>query len=200
MGTERSSEGSGPEPERSRMDCAGESDAGAEMCPGPADSSLAAELLSSRACTSVSSRAVGLEEEERRDHGIFGRDLARLVLAYPQVDTATRETLAIHAFLDSLAGPAIEMRLHVIKGRPRTMLHVTGARTGYGGKVRKIEEDNPPQQLCKDLRDLGEAAKKLEQRFREETAASRGPLQETKKSQAEFGEREQRVRETTMRG
>ena len=48
---------------------------------------------------------------------VLGRDIARLVqLAYPQADMATRETLSINAFLDALPDPAIETRLHVIKG------------------------------------------------------------------------------------
>ena len=140
--------------------------------------------------------------KRKRDESMaeLGRDLARLVqLAYPQADPTTRETLAINAFLDALPGPAIETRLHVIKGRPRTLqeavayateidavLQATGVRTGQGGRVRKVEEDSPPQRYSKDLRDLAEAVKKLEQRFKEKTAASRGPRQEAKKSKAEI--------------
>ena len=53
---------------------------------------------------------------------MLGRDIARLTrLAYPTADQATRETIAINAFLDSFPGPAIEIRLHVIKGHPRTL-------------------------------------------------------------------------------
>ena len=52
----------------------------------------------------------------------LGRDIVRLVnLAYPQSVMATRETLSINAFLDALRGPAIETRLHIIKGRPRML-------------------------------------------------------------------------------
>ena len=80
-------------------------------------------------------------------------DLGRLVqLAYPQADTATRETLALNAFLDTRPGPAIETQIHVIKGRPRTLqevlacateidavLQVTDARTGYGEKSERLK-------------------------------------------------------------
>ena len=60
----------------------------------------------------------------------LGRDIVRLVnLAYPQADVATRETLSINAFLDALLGPAIETRLHVIKGRPRTLQEVVAYAT-----------------------------------------------------------------------
>ena len=53
---------------------------------------------------------------------VLGRDIARLTrLAYPNADQVTRETIGINAFLDSLPGPAIEIRLHVMKGRPDTL-------------------------------------------------------------------------------
>ena len=52
----------------------------------------------------------------------LGRDIARLVrLAYPTADLATREVIGINAFLEALPGPASEMKLHVIKGRPRSL-------------------------------------------------------------------------------
>ena len=50
------------------------------------------------------------------------RDVTRMVgLAYQQAEMATRKTSVIHAFLDALPGPAIETRLHVIKGRLCTL-------------------------------------------------------------------------------
>ena len=52
----------------------------------------------------------------------LGREIAKLVRqAYPTADAATRETLGINSFLEALPGPASEMKLHVIKGRPRTL-------------------------------------------------------------------------------
>ena len=109
----------------------------------------------------------------------LGRDIARLVnLAYPQADVATRETLSINAFLDALLGPAIETRLHVIKGRPRTLqeavayateidavLQATRMRPSHWGQVRKIEEDNSLAGVLRDLKSFEEAMKKLEQRL-----------------------------------
>ena len=52
----------------------------------------------------------------------LGREIAKLVrLAYPTADQATREVIGINAFLEAIPGPASEMKLHVIKGRPRTL-------------------------------------------------------------------------------
>ena len=52
----------------------------------------------------------------------LGRDIARMVrFAYPTADDGTRETIGINAFLDALPGSAMEIRLHVVKGRPRTL-------------------------------------------------------------------------------
>ena len=52
----------------------------------------------------------------------LGRDIAKLVrLAYPTADVNTREVIGINAFLEALPGPASEMKLHVIKGRPRNL-------------------------------------------------------------------------------
>ena len=52
----------------------------------------------------------------------LGREIAKLVrLAYPTADAATREVIGINSFLEALPGPAAEMKLHVIKGRPRNL-------------------------------------------------------------------------------
>ena len=52
----------------------------------------------------------------------LGRDVAKLVrLAYPMADAATREVIGINSFLEALPGPASEMKLHIIKGRPCTL-------------------------------------------------------------------------------
>ena len=60
----------------------------------------------------------------------LGRDVAKLVrLAYPTADPATREVIGINSFLDALPGPASEIKLHVIKGRPRTLQEATAHAT-----------------------------------------------------------------------
>ena len=52
----------------------------------------------------------------------LGRDVAKLVrLAYPTADAATRGVISINSFLEGLPGPASEIKLHVIKGRPCTL-------------------------------------------------------------------------------
>ena len=53
----------------------------------------------------------------------LGRDVARLIrLAFPTADLATREMVGINAFLDAIPGPAIEVRLNVLRGHPTTLL------------------------------------------------------------------------------
>ena len=50
----------------------------------------------------------------------LSRDVAKLVrLVYLTADTATREVIGIYAFLEALPGPTSEMKLYVIKGRPK---------------------------------------------------------------------------------
>ena len=52
----------------------------------------------------------------------LGRDIARLVrYAYPTADNNTREIIGVNAFLDALPGSALEIRLHVAKGKPDTL-------------------------------------------------------------------------------
>ena len=130
----------------------------------------------------------------------LGRDIARLVnLAYPQADMATRETLSINAFLDALPGPAIETRLHVIKGRPRTLqeavayateidavLQATGMRASDRGQVRKVEEDISLAGVSRDLKNLAEAMKKIEQRLDGQTPRYGGQQPMVRKNQGEF--------------
>lgn len=112
----------------------------------------------------------------------LGRDVARLVrLAYPTADAATREIVGINSFLDALPGPALEMKLHVIKGRPRTLqeavAHATevdavmaadSRRIGRRGEVREVtpvvgEEDKLAslERQCAELKRLTEDLKKL---------------------------------------
>ena len=53
----------------------------------------------------------------------LGRDISRISrLAYPTADQATRETIGINAFLDAIPGPAVEIRLNVVRGHPATIL------------------------------------------------------------------------------
>lgn len=78
----------------------------------------------------------------------LGRDIARLTrLAYPTADQGTRETISINAFLDSLPGPAMEIRLHVIKGHPNSLqeavayameVDVILESQGYSGKRSNV--------------------------------------------------------------
>ena len=52
----------------------------------------------------------------------LGRDVAKLVRwAYPTADVAIREVIGINSFLEALPGHASEMKLHIIKGIPRTL-------------------------------------------------------------------------------
>lgn len=91
----------------------------------------------------------------------LGRDIARLVrLAYPTADVNTRETIGINAFLDALPGSALEIRLHVVKGRPLTLQQAIAyamevdavleaeARRGHAprrGNVRMVSDDEALQ-------------------------------------------------------
>ena len=103
-----------------------------------------------------------LKSRKRRQDELMvelGRDIARLVqLACPQADMATRETLLINAFLEALPGPAIETRLHVIKGRLHTLqeavayateidavLQASGLKTSYEGKYEELMMRTIPQ-------------------------------------------------------
>lgn len=110
----------------------------------------------------------------------LSRDIARLTrLAYPNADMATRETIAINAFLDSFPGPAIEMRLHVIKGHPTTLqeavayaLEVDALLETHGthskrSNVRSVEEASEAPKT--ELQMLAEAFKKLERKVEEMT-------------------------------
>jgi hypothetical protein len=100
----------------------------------------------------------------------LGRDIAKLVrLAYPTADIATREVIGINSFLDALPGPASEMKLHVIKGRPRTLQEAVAHATEVDavieaesrrnqrkrGEVRVVTEADEKmqklEQLCKEL-------------------------------------------------
>ena len=52
----------------------------------------------------------------------LGWDIGRMVyFAYPTAINGTRETTGINALLDAFLGSATEIRLHMVKGRPRTL-------------------------------------------------------------------------------
>ena len=97
-----------------------------------------------------------LKARKRRPHESLvdlGRDIARLTrLAYPAADPATRETIGINAFLDSMPGPAIEIRLHVIKGHPTTLQEAVA----YAMEVDVILESQAPSSKRSNVRTLGD--------------------------------------------
>ena len=118
----------------------------------------------------------------------LGRDVARLVrLAYPTADVATREVIGINTFLESLPGPATEMRLHVIKGRPRSLQEAvahatevdavieadnrkTSRKRGDVRMVRSSEEESVPEtmgveKLKKELEKTQNELKEVQMRF-----------------------------------
>jgi len=114
----------------------------------------------------------------------LGRDIARLVrLAYPMADQGTREAIGINAFMDAMPGPAIEIRLHVIRGQPQTLqqavahamevdaLLETSKPQGPSrrAQVQKVEEEDlGDRQLDargKELAAMAEAFKSLEKRL-----------------------------------
>ena len=77
------------------------------------------------------------------------RDIAKLVrLAFPFADTPTREVTGINAFFEALPGPASEMKLYVIKGRPcnlqEAVAHVTEVDV-------VVEVDNRKERQCKSV-------------------------------------------------
>ena len=110
---------------------------------------------------------------------------------------ATRETLSINAFLDALPGQAIETRLHVIKGRPRTLqeavaysteidaiLQATRMRLSNQGQVWKIK-DNSLAGVSRDQKSLAVAMKKLEQRLNSQTSRYGGQQPTARRDQGE---------------
>ena len=119
---------------------------------------------------------------------LLGRDIARLTrLAYPAADQVTRETIAINAFLDALPGPAIEIRLHVMKGHPKTLQQAIA----YAMEVDTIMEsqgvtpkrsnvrmvgDSPSSDTEEEIQKLSELVRKLQQRL-DDCEKSRQELQ-----------------------
>ena len=106
----------------------------------------------------------------------LGRDIARLVrLAYPQADQATKETIGINALMDALPGPAIETRLHVLRGQPETLqeaiafaMEVDSVIESSGSKgpvrrgVNQVDSERPGKEGKSELKLMAEALQKLE--------------------------------------
>ena len=83
----------------------------------------------------------------------LGREIAKLVrLAYPTADAATKEVVGINAFLDALPGPAADMKLHVIKGRPRTLQEAVAHAT----EVDAVIQAEGRKSQKRDVRMVGE--------------------------------------------
>ena len=83
----------------------------------------------------------------------LGRDIAKLVrLAYPTADAATKEVVGINIFLDALPGPAADMKLHVIKGRPRTLQEAVAHATEVDAVIQAEGRKLPRR----DVRMVGE--------------------------------------------
>ena len=115
----------------------------------------------------------------------LGRDVANLVrLAYPTPDAATREVIGINSFLEALPGPASKMKLHVIKGRPRTVQEAAAQATEVDmiepeswktswrrGGVRMVEPAD--EELLKE--DLVQTRKELKEAQREVKPKRSGP-------------------------
>ena len=86
---------------------------------------------------------------DRGINGGLGKGCGQLVrLAYPTADAATREVIGINSFLEALPGPASEMKLYVIKGRPRTLQEVVAHAT-------EVQENFSEAGECADGRASG---------------------------------------------
>ena len=72
--------------------------------------------------------------------------MAKLVrLAYSTVVAATRGVTGINSFLEALPGPASEMKLHVIKGRPLTLQEAVAHAT----KIKAVIEMESQKTTCR---------------------------------------------------
>ena len=130
----------------------------------------------------------------------LSREIARLVrMAYPRADQATREQIAINAFTDSFPGPAIEIRLHLIRGQPQTLQEAvalamevdsvlesskpqTVARRGVQMVTGSPEED-PELELTesqKQLKTMAEALSSLEAKFKSWEKSQKKPQRSKK--------------------
>lgn len=110
----------------------------------------------------------------------LGRDIARLIrLAYPSADLATRETIGINAFLDAIPGPAIEVRLNVLRGHPTTVLEAVAlamevdalfeaeASKKSGGWKNRVHNVDGESEAESQMSQLMRTVEKLERQVRE---------------------------------
>ena len=112
----------------------------------------------------------------------LGRDIAKLVrLAYPTADTATREVIGINAFLEALPGPASEMKLHVIKGRPRNLQEAVAHATEVDA-VMEAEQRRTSRKRG-DVRMVGaeDGMQSEVERLRKDLEKAKSELREVKK-------------------
>lgn len=107
----------------------------------------------------------------------LGRDIARLIrLAYPTADMATRETIGINAFLDAIPGPAIEVRLNVLRGHPTTILEAVALAMevdalfeaeaskksgGYKTRIHTVDNDTDAVSIAQLTKTVDELAKRV---------------------------------------
>ena len=120
----------------------------------------------------------------------LGRDIAKLVrLAYPTADPSTRDVIGINSFLEALPGPASEMKLHVIKGRPRNLqeavAHATEVDAVMEAESRKSSRKRGDVRMVGSVEtDLGEEIRKLKSdltKTQEELASARREMIEKRR-------------------
>ena len=121
-----------------------------------------------------------LKARKRKPHeslASLGRDIAWLVrMAYPQADPVTRDTIGINALLDALPGPALETRLHIIRGQPTTLqeavayaMEVDSVIESAGikapvrrGQVNQLDSESSGSTGKSELKQMAEAIKRLQ--------------------------------------
>ena len=132
----------------------------------------------------------------------LGREIAKLVrLSHPTADQATREVIGINSFLEALPGPVSDMKLHVIKGRPRTLqeavAHATEvdavleAESRKGGK-RRGEVRRMATSSEEDSREEVERLKRGLEKMQTELTQTKYELAETKTELKRNGRRGER--------
>ena len=94
---------------------------------------------------------------------------------YPQANQATKEAIGINALMDSLPGPAVETRLHVIRGQPTNLQQamayamevdsvLESTRTkgpAQRSHVNQIDGDKVESSSLKELKEMAAALQKL---------------------------------------
>ena len=130
----------------------------------------------------------------------LGRDVAKLVrLAYPTADPATREVIGINAFLEALPGPASEMKLHVIKGRPRSLQEAVAHATEVDAVVEAESMKNPRRRG--DIRMVGSSEEDLMaqvEKLRDELAKTKAKLGDEKSGAHPQGQKQGQMKGRTF--